>query len=729
MNLRRAAAIGLWLASLTSTAEDWITGNGGHSDRNGRSSEHGPTSPAILWDECPHSSIAPYPPVIGGNVVLTSRLEDINDLVHTTWIVAQDLDTGDELWSVQLPINFPDSWWSRVLAIRDGLVYATRATNGNSNLDYLYALDVADGSEAWHSEDLIDSSTETPAFAENGDLIVGRFASLMRIDHTDGSTLWETARQCPSSDGCDAAVFGDAVYVLEVLPDPGGLAYVVARYDAVTGQRLYGSLPLRVQFFGINQVGLFVGPDGTVYAPLSNNTPGDAMVALADSGTALTEKWRFPLPYIPFASFATGPDGTVYTYSTDDEVVRLDPADGNVLSTSLPIPWDAAGWFPRVVVDGRGRVFLNNAAVTLGRLYAFDAGLRLHWSDPVPDITLGGPAIGANGTLVVAASGTTVRAYRTPFSGDIPMRVDASLALDGASNANDVMEPGETVGVQTSWENSTHADAALAGTASNLTGPGGGLYAIDDASADYGVVAAGATSNCGGATADCFVVTVGDPGARPAAHWDATFDESLSGGTEKTWTLHVGGSFPDVPDSDLFYPFVETILHNGVTAGCGTGGYCRDAGVTRAQMAVFLLRARHGQAFAPLPATGTVFEDVPAGAFAAAWIEELAREGITGGCSITPALYCPENVVTRAQMAVFLLKAEHGKRFVPPPCVGTFSDVACPGGFAVDWIERLAAEQVTAGCGGGAYCPDAPNTRGQMAPFLVKTFGLRLYGP
>jgi hypothetical protein len=75
-------------------------------------------------------------------------------------------------------------------------------------------------------------------------------------------------------------------------------------------------------------------------------------------------------------------------------------------------------------------------------------------------------------------------------------------------------------------------------------------------------------------------------------------------------------------------------------------------------------------------------------------------------------------------MAVFLLKAEHGSAYAPPTCTGLFLDVPCPGGFAVDWIEQLSVEGVTAGCGGGNYCPGAPNTRGQMAVFLVKTFGL-----
>jgi hypothetical protein len=79
-------------------------------------------------------------------------------------------------------------------------------------------------------------------------------------------------------------------------------------------------------------------------------------------------------------------------------------------------------------------------------------------------------------------------------------------------------------------------------------------------------------------------------------------------------------------------------------------------------------------------------------------------------------------------MAVFLLKAQHGSAYVPAACAGLFGDVACPSIFA-DWIEQLAAEQITGGCGGGNYCPSNPNTRGQMAVFLVKTFGLLLYGP
>ncbi len=85
--------------------------------------------------------------------------------------------------------------------------------------------------------------------------------------------------------------------------------------------------------------------------------------------------------------------------------------------------------------------------------------------------------------------------------------------------------------------------------------------------------------------------------------------------------------------------------------------------------------------------------------------------------------FCPLDAVRRDQMAPFLLKAVHGPTYAPPACSGVFADVACPSLFA-DWIEQLSIEGVTSGCGGGNYCPSNPNNRGQMATFLVKALRL-----
>lgn len=150
--------------------------------------------------------------------------------------------------------------------------------------------------------------------------------------------------------------------------------------------------------------------------------------------------------------------------------------------------------------------------------------------------------------------------------------------------------------------------------------------------------------------------------------------------------------------------------------------YCPENTVTRAQMAVFLLRGIHGSGYTP-PAVGvgTGFADVPTDHPMAAWIKQLAAEGITVGCGNSN--YCPDATVTRAQMAVFLLRSKYTSTYIPPSADGDFTDVSLSHPMAA-WIEQLAAEGITSGCGEGTYCPDGNVTRAQMAVFLVRTFNL-----
>ena len=150
--------------------------------------------------------------------------------------------------------------------------------------------------------------------------------------------------------------------------------------------------------------------------------------------------------------------------------------------------------------------------------------------------------------------------------------------------------------------------------------------------------------------------------------------------------------------------------------------FCPVDVVTRRTMAGFIERAVHGAATPPPVYLGE-FGDVLPGSFNANYIQGLLDDAITAGCSVSPARYCPDVPVTRAQMAVFVWKARHGQQ-PPPACSGEFADVPCPDGFAVDYIEGIAAEGITAGCGSGDYCPDASITNAQMAVFLVKAFAL-----
>ncbi len=191
-------------------------------------------------------------------------------------------------------------------------------------------------------------------------------------------------------------------------------------------------------------------------------------------------------------------------------------------------------------------------------------------------------------------------------------------------------------------------------------------------------------------------------------------------GSQRTGYLGQVQVFGDVPLSNPFFPWIQGLYSMEVTSGCGGGNYCPASSVTREQMAVFLERSSRGALFTPPAATGTVFTDVPLSNPFAAYIEQLAADGITSGCG--GGNYCPASNVTRDQMAVFLLRAKYGSGYTPPAPTGTvFADVPLSNPY-VAFIERLAAEGITTGCGGGNYCPTSNVTRDQMAIFLVRTF-------
>ncbi len=151
----------------------------------------------------------------------------------------------------------------------------------------------------------------------------------------------------------------------------------------------------------------------------------------------------------------------------------------------------------------------------------------------------------------------------------------AALAVDadvhGGSDGNGVLEMGETTEIAPSWTNGGGTGVGVGG---QITNPLGGLnfYAVTKGGADYGTIAPAGTSSCEDGE-DCYMLRV-PAQARPSLHWDSTADEILSTEGQKTWTLHIGDSFTDVPRALLFYPFIENIFHHGVTGGCGGTGYC-----------------------------------------------------------------------------------------------------------------------------------------------------------
>lgn len=175
----------------------------------------------------------------------------------------------------------------------------------------------------------------------------------------------------------------------------------------------------------------------------------------------------------------------------------------------------------------------------------------------------------------------------------------------------------------------------------------------------------------------------------------------------------ISGAFTD-DDGSVHESDINGIAAVGITQGCGGNNFCPRGGVTRAEMASFLVRTMELE-----PQTSGPFTDI-VGNIHTPNINALAAAGITAGCSASA--YCPGEVVSREQMATFLTRA-----LELTPSQHNFADVGT-GTHAQD-IGAIATAGVTTGCGAGLYCPLNPVTREQMATFLARGFKIEKVYP
>ncbi|HET9794204.1 MAG TPA: DUF11 domain-containing protein, partial [Thermoanaerobaculia bacterium] len=372
---------------------------------------------------------------------------------------------------------------------------------------------------------------------------------------------------------------------------------------------------------------------------------------------------------------------------------------------------------------------------------------------------------------------------------------------DGVANVSDVnrvFEPNETARIDPAWTNTLDNDTPTDVTGSVPTSGAGSFgfsdtaangvtYSVDDATADYGVIPAHTQSDCNSATAngDCYEFTVNMPGDRPVQHWDTHFTETLSTGETKTWTLHIGDSFTDVPRSDVFYRFIETIFHNHITLGCQPASafvFCPLATAKRGEMAAFVSRSIYGDD-ASVPSGGGSWNctstsqfadsfDTPTDQSYCRYANALKDILIVGGCDAVPD-FCANVAVTRGDAAVMVAK---GVSYLPPnnntanpdagiPLFGndggsfpgtgsqqfncdsvdhtnTVTAGTIPAGtspFPVDtlcsdpdakYIGYLWIRHIVDGNGAGSYRPTDDILRDEVAKVLANAFvALPLYGP
>ena len=197
--------------------------------------------------------------------------------------------------------------------------------------------------------------------------------------------------------------------------------------------------------------------------------------------------------------------------------------------------------------------------------------------------------------------------------------------------------------------------------------------------------------------------------------WSLLAVPATSGAQTSTEDSESSSSYGDVANHWAAEQ-ISALEASGVLAGteCGEAMFCPDADLRREIMAVWIVRVLDGAD--PEPVNGTRFSDVDDNHPWAAHIERLAELEVTRGH--IDGTYRPDDAVTRAQLASFLVRA-----FDLPAVADDYS-----AGFEDtdgEDINRLAAAGLTNGCGDGNFCPERATSRAEVAVFLVRAMKWR----
>ena len=174
-------------------------------------------------------------------------------------------------------------------------------------------------------------------------------------------------------------------------------------------------------------------------------------------------------------------------------------------------------------------------------------------------------------------------------------------------------------------------------------------------------------------------------------------------------------------DAGVHQPAVDVLDSLGVieNTGCSESTLCPNDPMPRWEIAVWFVRVLDGDD--PVFTADSRFEDVDEDDWWYAHVERLANLEVTKGCSTDPPNFCPNDPVTRGQMAAFLSRAFD----LEDSSSAGFTDVPSDHVFA-SVIDALASAGITVGCASEPkqYCPSGQVTRGEMATFLARALGL-----
>jgi hypothetical protein len=655
----------------------------------------------------------------GGNDAFVAKLDSTGALVWNSFLGGSGEDRGigiavDGSGNVYITGYSDDTWGDPVLIF--SIPYEAFAAKldsagsltwntflcGDGN-DYGYGIAV-DGSGNIYVTGTSNAIWGAPVRAYTS----GRDAFAVKLN-SSGVLVWNTFLGGSGDD-----------YISGIAVDGIGNAYVTG-----TSGNTWGT-PVRAYTGGWDAFAAKLNSSGVlVWNTFLGGTGGDICSGIAMDGSGNV--------YVVGYSFATW-GSPVRDYGGGDYdafAAKLDSAGSLTWNTFLGGSGNDAGY--GIAVDGSGNVYVSGASDTTwgSPVWAFsvndafaaklDSAGSLTWNTFLGgsgnDVVYG-IAVDGSGNIYLAgwsqsSWGTPVRAYTGGRDAFVTKLVfDPPGAFNKTAPANRAFV---TTSPTLGWGTSSGVDSYE--------------YCIDP------------TNN--GACDDSWISTGTSTGVslkgltnNRTYYWqlratNAAGSTEANGGTWWSFTAR-RQTFADVPINHSLWQYIEAFYSSGITTGCGVSPliYCPEQPVTRAAMAVFLLRAKYGSSYTPPAATHT-FADLPVAGkeWQEAWVDQFYLEGITTGCGVSPLIYCPENPVTRAAMAVFILRALYGSSYTPPAASHFFADLPVAGKEWMEpWVDELYREGITTGCGTSPliYCPETAVKRQAMAAFIVRAFNLPL---
>jgi hypothetical protein len=572
------------------------------------------------------------------------------------------------------------------------------------------------------------------------------------LTSTNGGVTWTSTAALLDTDFIQGLAVSPSnaseLYVSNYLPQSGFVAELSTNGGTLTWSTFYGP------YDQSSLAGAAVAPSGNVWVagsvqseslPLTPNArnantfaSGTAFLAEIAATTASCTYTINPATQYSYSAgrlafSVTAPSGCAWTATTSDSWIHLIRTSGS-----------GSGTIPLAVDANTGTSSRNGSVAVGGQTYTIvqpgSSCLGQYQLSTDPSLT------SAGGTATFTVTAPAGCPWDVELQNGDPAEVTSSLT--GTGNGTVTVSVPANAGVQNLSYSLQIGDSEASISQSNAcvySFPNGNPAFVAAEALSYPVV----NANLNGCVSNAYTdqptwltlsYTSSNAISVTATQNNTGVDRTANvfyGGQQLTFTQDfTSAEFADVPPSAPFFDAANLMFLANVTAGCvgstdpSTRLYCPNDGVTRQEMAAFIVRAVTGTLTPAIYNPVPYFTDVPPTNLFFPHIQKMESLGITGGCAV--GLFCPTDIVPRWEMAIFMVRARlslYGASFSfnPTPYFGDVPTNVEGNGVPFPFIQRAKDEYITVGCGTNPalvppliYCPDQSVTRGQMASFIMR---------